>query len=376
MKRGCVGRVFKLGLLLVLLLILLMLTTHPGKVALKSAGLLVEIFPTAPVYPLRLVTDEPSLTEVRYSTPRGETVADLYQPAGEGPHGGMVFYIGVGPERRNSNVVRLARALARTGIAVLVPVSPELSRFRLVPEEKEWVIAAFEYLSSQPQVDEERVGIMGVSAGGSLVAVAAQDERIRDDVRLLELFGSYYSASSVLGAITTRSLEVNGQRQEWQPDNVPVEVFRDMILPTLPREDREPLKPLFGGSERTIPPGLSAEGRRVAQLLVNRNPDRVPELVAALPEDTRELLAGISPETNIENLRAELFLLHDVDDAIIPFTESRAFYEGAVNARERHLTELRLFRHVEPQEGTNPLVLARESAKLYLHVYGVLLRLT
>ncbi|MDP9351903.1 MAG: prolyl oligopeptidase family serine peptidase [Chloroflexota bacterium] len=375
MRRSCTGRIFKLGVLFVLLLVLLTLVTHRGQVALKSAGLLVEVFPSSPIYPLRLATDAPTVTKTRYPGPNGEVTADLYRPAGEGPFGAMVLYIGIGPETRNANVVRLAEGLARTGVAVLVPVSPELSRFRVVPEEKEWVIAAFEYLSTRPYVEADQVGIMGVSAGGSLVAVAAQDARIRDEVRLLELFGSYYSAASLLEASTVQSVEVDGVRQEWQPDEVPFEVFRDMILPTLPPRDRPALAPLFDGKQTNPPPGLSPEGAKVAAMLLNRDPDRVSELLAALPAETRALLVGISPETRIEDLKTELFLLHDRDDNIIPFTESRAFAAGAVNARAVHLTELRLFRHVEPQAGGDPVRLVQESVKLYLHVYEVLLRL-
>ncbi|MDP9380171.1 MAG: prolyl oligopeptidase family serine peptidase [Chloroflexota bacterium] len=373
--RGCLGRALKVGALLVLVLVLLGIGTHGGRVALKSAGLLVEVFPTAPVYPLRLLTGAPTRTEVRYPLGEGETVADVYRPAGEGVHGALVFYIGIGPERRNVHVVRLSEALARAGVVVMVPVSPELSRFRVVPEEREGVVAAFEYLSSRPYVDPERVGIMGVSAGGSLVAVAAEDPRIADRVRLLELFGSYYSAPEVLEAVTVKSIQVDGRRQEWQPDDVPIEVFQGMLLPMLPEGDRPLLAPLFEGKTTDIPEGLSPDGRRVAELLLNRDPERAPRLIAALPARMRELLTGISPATRIKELRAELFLLHDVDDAIIPFTESRAFYEGAVNAHDRHLTEIKLFRHVEPSAGGNPLVLAREAAKLYGHVYGVLLRL-
>jgi acetyl esterase/lipase len=373
--RGCFWRVLKLGVLACLVLVLLGVGTHRGRVALKSAGLLIEVFPDVPVYPLRLFTPAPVRTEVRYKLGESQTVADVYRPAGEGRHGALLFYVGVGPERRNPHLVRLAGALARAGVVVMVPVSPEMSRFRVLPGEKEGVIAAFEYLRSRPYVDPRRVGIMGISAGGSLVAVAAEDPRIRDEVRLLELFGSYYNASELLEAVTLRSIEVDGRRREWRPQEVTVDVFRDMLLPTLPEADRRPLLPLFGGKTTAVPGGLSPPGRRVAELLVNRDPARADRLVAELPANIRELLAGVSPETRIGELRAELFLLHDVSDPIIPFTESRTFYNGAKQARGRHLTEIRLFEHVEPAGGGNPFLLAREAAKLYGHVYGVLLRL-
>ncbi len=366
----------RIAVLAFLVLLAVALVTHPGRVALKSGALLVEVFPGAPVYPLRLVTRAPERIEVSYKVGVASTTADVYRPASNEPRGAFVFYIGIGPETRNPNVVRLSEALARAGVVVMVPVSPELSRFRVVPEEKEGVIAAFQFLAAQEYVDPERVGIMGVSAGGSLVALGAADPRIADDVRLIELFGSYYDANSVVEALTVRSMDVDGQRVAWAPDDVPIEAFRDMILPTVPEADRPQLTPLFAGNVVQIPPGLSAEGRSMAALLTNRDPARAPGLLAALPIETKRTLTAVSPSTKIEGLRTELFLLHDVDDAIIPYTESRAFYHAATRTRERHLTEVQMFRHVEPTGIENPLVLAREGSKLYWHLFQILLRLT
>ncbi|MDQ3855501.1 MAG: prolyl oligopeptidase family serine peptidase [Chloroflexota bacterium] len=367
-------RAVQLAVLAVALLLLATVLTHQGRVAAKSLGLLVEIFPSAPVYPLRLFTHEPARTEVRYGVARGETVADLYRPAGSGRHGAIVFYIGVGPERRNPHVVRVAEGLARSGLVVLVPVSPGLARFRVSPEETSGVVAAFEFVRAQPFVDPSRIGIMGLSAGGAIVALAATDPRISPDVRLVELFGSYYSAYDLLSALALRRIQVDDRWETWNPEPVSIDVLRNMVLDTYPASDRPALRPLFDRGTASIPSGLSPSGRAMAALLVNREPARVQELIDALPDQTKVLLSDISPATRIGELRAEVFLMHDRDDHIIPFTESERFYAGATAARGRHLTELRLFRHVEPSGG-NPLTLVREATKLYAHVYGVLYRL-
>lgn len=373
--RGCIFGVLKIGTALFVVLLLLAVATHQGRVALKSAGFLVEVFPSAPAYPLRWFTDEPVREQARYKVGDRDTTANIYRPAGEGRHGAMIFYIGVGPEHQNQHVVRVSRALARSGIVTMLPVSPALSEFRVTPGETEDVVAAFKYLSAQPYVDPARIGIFGISAGGSLAALGAADPRIRDDVRLLDLFGSYYSAVDGLSALTLRQIEVQGEWQAWQPEEVSIQVFRDAVLSTLPELDREPLRPLFEGVSRTIPANLSPPARSVAELLVNRDPARVPQLLAAMSPEVRRFLESVSPKGCIGDLRTELFLMHDRDDAIIPFTESRRFYNEAMNTRAKHLTELRLFRHVEPS-ASSPLVLISEGSKLYRHVYAIFLRLT
>lgn len=372
--RSLVGKALKVLLGMALALLVLAVVTHQGRVAVKSAAFMVEVFPSAPAYPLRWFTDEPVRSEARYKVGDSEVKAHIYRPAGDAKHGAFIFYIGVGPEHENPHVVRVSEGLARAGMVVMLPVSPDLVEFRVTPGETEHVVAAFEYLRAQPYVDPERVGIFGISAGGSLVAVAAEDPRISEDVRLIDLFGSYYSALDGLSALTLRQIQADGEYREWQPEEVAVQVFRDALLPTLPEADRPLLAPLFEAKTTTIPSGLSPPGRAVAELLVNRDPARIPELTDRLPDEATALLSSVSPKTRIQNLRTELFLMHDRDDAIIPFTESRRFYEEARNTRDKHLTELRLFRHVEPS-ASSPITLIREGSKLYAHVYSVFLRL-
>lgn len=125
--RGCLGNALKIGLGSLVLVIAAASFTHSGRVAVKSARFMVEVFPSAPAYPLRWLADEPEQSEVHYRAGGARTVADLYRPAGGGRHGAMVFYIGVGPERRNPDVVRVAKGLARAGITVMAPVSSNLT---------------------------------------------------------------------------------------------------------------------------------------------------------------------------------------------------------------------------------------------------------
>lgn len=373
---GCLFAVLRVGFALLLLLLAVAVFTHPGRTALRSIGVMIEIFPGAPVYPLRLFTREPQVSRVELGQGESRTVADVYRPAGGGEHGALLFSIGVGPEQQNPHVVRVCKALARAGVVVMVPTSKQLSEFRVAPEEKENIVAAFGYLKSLPEVDSERIGMMGVSAGGSLAAAAAEDGRIASQVRLVELFGSYYSAEGLISALTLRRIEVNGRWEAWQPEQVSVDVFRQMLLPFAPEAERPRLTPLFDGGSTTAPAGLSPEGTAIARLLLNRDPARVRPLIQALPAAAQRSLAGISPSTNVASLQAELFLMHDRDDKIIPFTESQRFYAEAEPKRGKHLTELRLFRHVEPGGVANPLVLLRELPKLFQHVYSILFRLT
>jgi acetyl esterase/lipase len=375
--RGCWRRALALGAALALVLCLTLGLTRPGRVAVRAAGLLLEVFPNSPAYPLRWFTEEPVRTKVRYPVGASSVFADIYRPAGNGRHGAVVFYIGVGPATRNNpHVVRLSRGLARAGVVVMLPVSENLSNRRVVPEEKEAVIAAYRRLVAEPYVDARRVGLAGVSVGGSMVALAAQDPRIAEEVRLVQLVGSPYDAADVLAAVASRQVWADGEWRPWEPSPIRVEDFQNLLPRDLPPSERPLMAALYRGETVSLPPDLSPSGAAVARLLANRDPRRSRDLVAALPKETRAYLAAISPSTHVDRLRAELFLLHDAGDAVIPFTESRRFYEEARNVRGKRLTEVELLGHVEPGNAADPWTLARDGLALYRHLYALLSRLS
>ncbi|MHA1153686.1 MAG: alpha/beta hydrolase, partial [Alphaproteobacteria bacterium] len=60
----------------------------------------------------------------------------------------------------------------------------------------------------------------------------------------------------------------------------------------------------------------------------------VPALIAALPEGLRADMAALDlSRAELARLEAELILLHGRDDAIIPYTESRALAAAAPRDR-------------------------------------------
>jgi hypothetical protein len=75
---------------------------------------------------------------------------------------------------------------------------------------------------------------------------------------------------------------------------------------------------------------LGEEGRAVHELLSNRDPDRVADLIARLPSAIRESMAALDvARRDLSQLSARLILVHGRDDAIIPFTESLALARAA-----------------------------------------------
>jgi len=91
---------------------------------------------------------------------------------------------------------------------------------------------------------------------------------------------------------------------------------------------------------------LTSSGRAVAELLLNRSPERVPALLAALPGPMlAELHALDLARADLAGLHARLLLVHGRKDAIVPVTHALALAEAAPHAELFLIDSLR---HVDP----------------------------
>src|ERR671925_1175151 len=105
------------------------LAWEPSRVALQAAVMLPNLLDAGPK-PLGVFSEEPMRSSIPYrptEAGRDPDLAELWLPAWasvERPAGAMLLVFGVNNVGRNHPaIVRVADALARTGVAVLVPDS-------------------------------------------------------------------------------------------------------------------------------------------------------------------------------------------------------------------------------------------------------------
>jgi hypothetical protein len=379
------GRWPRQGILLLLLAALacvaLVTGTHAGRTAVRTLFFLPEIFPGAPVRPLTWISAPPRCEDVVLRYADVEAVADVCHPAGSQARGGLVLTLGVHPlDRHDPFLVRLTEGLARTNLTVVRPESPDLTQGRIVPREIDAFVAAFQAVQAQPHVDPGRVGLAGFSVGGSLSTVAAADPRIRDQARLVFTFGAYYDAFSVLGAITDEHIRYDGIDRAWVPHPWTVQVFAEQIVNELPAgREQEYLRSALAdrdGARQEAPPALSPVGQMVRDLLFDGAAVDGQALLAALPSGTKATFTTLSPAAHVGNLRARMFVMHDVGDTLIPYTESRRLVDSLPPAVAWRYAEFRMFEHVMPRDPGALLHLVPDLVELYRLLYGVFFALT
>ena len=302
------------------------------------------------VMPSRLAaqTPEPLRDTVRYQTTLGERSADLYLSP-EGSHAGIVLVPGAAARgHHDPRVVAVARTLARLRFAVLVPDMPGVRQYRVRATDVLEVEAAFAWLIAQPGlVPEGRVGMAGFSYGAGPVLVAAMQPDIHRQVRFVMSVGGYFDLENVICYFTTGHAHAGatpaaGDGQDVvlrPPHSYGQALFIRSNLDLLERGvDRGFLQSyadylVDGDTElgEPVPGKLAPDAQALYRLLVNHDPAAVPGLIARLPAQIRELLAGINPAgQELSRLQARLILLHGRSDNLIPYTESVALSQAVV----------------------------------------------
>lgn len=362
------------GLLLIVALVLL---AQPALVAVRTLLLLPAVFPGDAVNPLAALTPAPRHEEYAFEYAAGTVAADMYHPAQGGKHGAVILLLGARPvPRQDPLVVQLAEALARDGLVVLVPESSSLVAGRILPEETDALVKSFDLVSSQPDVDASRIGLLGFSVGGALSLVAVAQPPLRGQVRFVNVLGAYEDATRLLVDVASQSQVVDGQAQPWTPSPLAQQVMAEQLVDTLPDADQTPLERAYvdGGAPLSADEvaALSAAGRTMLPLLSGTSRGEAEAAVARLGPGTQARLADVSPSTYLSSVTTALYVMDDQDDTYIPPTESQALVAAAPPGVVRRWTQFSIFAHVIPDRPVPWQTFLPDLWALYWHLDAVL----
>lgn len=278
-------------------------TTVPACAAgLRTARLMPAFFAALPVDPSGWLARPVVSEHQELPDAPDRALLHIWRPQ-EGRYPALVVSLGVNPAPPDDpRVVRLFRGLARAGLVAVLVEQQALNEDRLTAAAPETIVRAVERVRVLPAVRDGRLGLLGFSVGASLVEIAAADPRIRDHVAVVEGFGGYARLANLVQAATTGVLRYQNRTERWEPDPMTVRIVRKNLIAGVPDPaEREALwRALVDATAPLPPPGsLSAAGQAVLALLTNTDPDRFPELFAALPEARRAEFEALSlPSTS------------------------------------------------------------------------------
>ncbi|MCG8361379.1 MAG: hypothetical protein MI920_37970 [Kiloniellales bacterium] len=302
--------------------------------ALEAKRLLEDVAAVEGPSSLKEATEPPARREIAFVQDGRDYLADLYEPA-DGTVAGLVLVPGLTPAGRNDRrFVPFAKSLARSGFRVLVPEIASLRELRVSAANAEPIAAAVHHLSGLDRPEAPRpVGLIAISYAAGPAVIAALEPELRDKVAFLGLIGGYYDIEAVVTYFTTGYFRL-GPGEPWRqgsPNAYGKWVFVQSNAPYLEDpHDRVTLISMAMRKRRNLEAdiadlvaALGDEGRRVHDLLENRDPERVAALIAALPVSLRNELTALDlKRRDLDGLGARLLLVHGRDDPVIPSIES------------------------------------------------------
>ena len=186
----------------------------------------------------------------------------------------------------------------------------EGERWRLIPQEQvNDTRAALTYLASLPQVDEDSLGVLGISLGGShAIVAAAQDSRMQAVIAVEPVGDGQRWLSSL--------------RRHWEWLE-----FQDLL-------ERDRLQRVRTGTSSRVDPLEIVVPDPESEQFLKAVYDEYPQMHCDLPLETAEALIEYSPESQASLIAPRpLLLIHGDADRQVAAEESHSLYEMAEEPR-------------------------------------------
>jgi dienelactone hydrolase len=257
----------------------------------------------------------------------------------------IVFLNGVTRRGRfHPKVQRLAHALARAGYLVAVPDPPGLREGILSVRTLAGTEAVVRALLVRHDV-RGPIALFGVSAGGSLALLAAEDPVIAPHVRVVGGLAPYTNLADVVRIVTTGTYVEDGRLRRYRSKPfaalvaarslaaaLPSARDRSLVLSrlapiTVPENTPNLLRPLRELDTARLRPST----RAFVRLLLNRDPQRFDALYRALPASTRAAVERLSPLFGASRLRAPVLVVSAPHDKYFPPEQTRLLASRAAS---------------------------------------------
>ncbi len=322
---------------------------------------------------------------IEVATRHGMVPARLYYPAGA-PRRLVTLVPGVHMDGIDeSRLVGMAEDLTKSGYAVLTVAPPDLRRFQITIDNTDVIEDAAVWLASRGDlVDDDQIGMIGISFSGGLSIVAAGRPALRDKVAFVLSFGGHGDLPRVLRYLCSGQAQAHpsaeaigfvlgGEHLTTKPphDYGVAVVLLGLADQVVPPEQVEPLRDgirLFleassltlvdmAKAEQTFTRAreyelmLSEPARSLMSHVNNRAVDQLGPILLPLLDSSGAILhPALSPERSpITN--APVFLLHGSDDTVIPSAETVVLTEHLRGRTEVHALLSGLITHAEVDRG-------------------------
>ena len=291
----------KAAITIFLTLFIGLLFLPPISLRLKTLAAVINLLiPSGDWRPLQLFTPAPSKEVKTIRGASGRTLdISIYHPRREANVALIIYTPLLGDGAEDSRLVNLASTFSRLGFIVAVPFHQEKPRL-VSTKDAEDVISTALFLKNESGLPIDRLGFFGISYGNGPTMVASVDPQIKNLVSFIISFGGFYDLEDALSFIRTGEYAYRDIEGKREPHAYAKEILSNTI----------------------------------AYYEITEAELSTSEILANLREK-------LSPSRVVEQITADVFVVHSTDDPYIPYTESMRLYDN-LRRRSAAITVLAL----------------------------------
>ncbi len=352
-------RTSRIRIVVFILVSLVVLFVRPASHHARAASLLVsfsEPNTVAAITEERVTVDVPVTSEY----PSRIIPARVFAPEGGKDLPGVVLVHGVHRKgMMEPRLERFARAVASSGVEVLVPEISELSDYHVSARSIETVGASINALRTR--LGRSQVGLMGFSFGGGIALLTAANDRFSASVAFVVAVGAHDDLGRVSKFFATSTIQdASGATIEQHAHE-----YGAMVLVYTHIEDFFPAEDVPAAKEacrhwlweehaeaREAAKGLSPASKEKVEKLFKADVAAVRDELLAEIEKRKSDMKKVSPHGQLGGLRAHVYLLHGEGDSVIPSTETYWLAREVPADRLRSVLVTPAIEHVELKKPT------------------------
>ena len=299
------------------------------------------------------------LVDETYQDGDSEYALRIHQPKRiQKPLPAVILYHGATPHgEKHETMNMLAVNLARMGMRVYLPELPLLKQALVREETIPRMKLVYSLITSRKEVRKDRILLAGVSFAGGLALKAGADPEINPTA--IMCYGSYYDLESALRYFLTGRARFGEITVNVRPHDYARAVlfwnYLDQMELDLDMHRLRECMYLFITDEHDKAWALAGSFGEGEQSFANMafDPDDESGMHVAeqiLPK-IRNQLQSISPKYFIDQIASPVFLVHGIQDIMIPYTETLALAKDFELAKKEHYVYIsRIYGHATPEK--------------------------
>lgn len=269
----------------------------------------------APFKPLSKIAKEPKKIEVNIPSRNIQLSTDIWIP-GDYTEGKkypvLILSPGVNLPKDDERISSIIQGMVRSGFVVTASNMPELINSRYLDYSVEDFVNVYSYLENLPYVKKDKIGFAGFCLGSSLALLASSDVRINEKVAFVSVNDVLYDMYTFTRDAVTEKINDAEPEIPWSPlDEVRKILFTEY---TDYIKDKTEAKIVYDSlfNRQELSPKqksqLSQDAIIFYNFLSNKDPKKSLELFEKIPNEAKNIIANMSPKSNIGNVKARVFI--------------------------------------------------------------------